>query len=284
MLAGLVVVGLCFTNVSVSFGAYISSVKYAENDQELTQAENNLNTFVQGMHDSKIKTYKELGNSEPVDIVVKNLKARGYPVNEDYVVFIKEIEQYKVLHPGADAKKIVKYFNQHAGLKQKKEGRVVSIMLIPHALAISYNDWTNLSPSEKILVALYPGNALLTSSLATLAFTYTAQKFGDNGLGNMSDGYRHGIWSALMTRDISRAWAFTYGTAHEDVPATVLNSTQADGYFGYQHQNMDLTNNGVGRGVLAWYEYYFNCSDSVVKSRIAAKLTNTPGNIIWLHQ
>lgn len=46
---------------------------------------------------------------------------------------------------------------------------------------------------------------------------------------------------------------------------------------------MDLNNNKVGRGVIAWYEYSFNCSDATVTSRISAKLTNKSGGITWLH-
>jgi hypothetical protein len=103
------------------------------------------------------------------------------------------------------------------------------------------------------------------------------------GLGDKSDGYRHGIWNALMTRDINRVWADAISTAHEDRPKTELEAKQADGYTGYQHKAMDLNNNKVGRSVIAWYEFSTNCSDSTVKSRISAKLTNKSGEITWLH-
>ncbi len=87
-----------------------------------------------------------------------------------------------------------------------------------------------------------------------------------------------------MTRDISRAWAEAYGNAHENVSQSVLQQKDVDGYYRYQHKAMDLSNNNVGRSQIAWYEYWFNCSDSTVKSRISNKMTNKSGGITWLHQ
>lgn len=313
----LMVIGVIASGASVSYGAN-DPVQYGETEQELARAENRLNQGIlefkekelkeiTSFNESKIidktlkqivkqkkgeqinslrnlKSYRDFKTDESVDMAIKNLQERGYPIDVDFSTLSKEIETYKKTHFLDDPKKIVKHFNASAGLMEKRGERekfIFSLVAIAHAL--SYSEWTKLTASEKLLIASNPVAALKTNSIKQLAYNYTTEKFGSNGLGDKTDGYRHGIWSALMTRSISRAWAEAYGTAHEDRQQTELSSRQSDGYYGWQHKGMDLANNKVGRDSIAWYEYWFNCSDSTVKSRISGKLTNMPGDITWLH-
>lgn len=310
---------LAISGITVTYGAGAPD-QHAETEAELQQAEGRLNNIISEaktrelkdialFDDSKItdrtqrqllkqrksdrsqylqniKTLKDFQSEESIDKTIQSLETKGYPVDVAFAVLCREIESYKKTNPEAEPKMIVRHFNTEAGLQEKESGGdIVSLSFgVPaFAYTISYSAWTSLTTSEKLLVASNPSAALKTKSIQKVAYDYTTQKFGSNGLGDKSDGYRHGIWNALMTRDISRTWAEAIATAHEDRPQTELNSKQADGYYGWQHKNMDLNNNKVGRGVIAWYEYSVNCSDATVKSRISAKLTNTSGSITWLH-
>ncbi len=256
------------SGVQISNGA--KEYRYAESDQELAQAEAHY-------------AYSADTNEQTVADAIKELESRGYTYDQSFAILMKEIESFKKEKREQDPKKIVRYFNAKAGLKQKPENRKISVRLAPLAQAISYADWSRLTTGEKIMIASNPVAGLKTNALGNTAYIYTQQKFGTNGLGDRSDGYRHAIWNALMTRDINRAWADGYATAHEDKTWAELNTRDTDGYFKYQHRTMDLNNNRVGRDVIAWYEFFFNCSDATVQNRISAKLINTSGNIIWLH-
>ncbi|MDQ3014826.1 MAG: hypothetical protein M3Q73_03110 [bacterium] len=276
------VIVMLMSGVNISYGAP-QAIQYAETDQELIDAERRLDSIILKMQDEHLKNYKDFQEDASVEVTVGLIKEKGYPINKEFLALSYKIESYKKKNPHDDLKKVVKHFNQQAGLKDKAADKKLSIQFTQIAHALSYGEWTVLTTAEKLLIAANPSKALMTNSIKQVAFNYTAQKFGYNGLGDSSDGYRHGMWSALMTRDISRAWAEAYGNAHEDRPTTELQARQADGYTGYQHKAMDLANNKVGRDAIKWYEYYFNCWDSTVKSRISAKLTNTAGNIVWLH-
>lgn len=311
------IVSILVLDISVSFGAN-NSVGLAESDDELLQAEILLNNAIAEIKDKEnkeidsfdenritdknqkaefrkkkaekkeylknLKSYEDFKTSGTIEDVKKELEKKGYPIDNKFYALCKEIEAYKKSNPSDDSKKVVKYFNSKFELKEKpKKEKLLSFSFGTSAFALSYSDWTRLTTSEKLLIASDPAAALMTNSIKEIAFKWTQEKFGYNGLGDKSDGYRHGIWNALMTRDISRSWAFAYATAHEDKSQAELQKKAADGYYEYQHRDMDLHNNQVGRDQIAWYEFSFNCGDSTVKSRISAKLTNKSADIIWLH-
>ena len=231
-----------------------------------------------------IKSYKDIALQRSVNDTVSELEKRGYEIDIRFAELCLEIEKYKLENSTNDVKEIAQYLNN----KFEEDGTKHSLFSLSFQTAqaytsISYTTWISLTTSEKLLVASNPSAAIATQAIQKKAYDFTKTKFGFNGLGDKSDGYRHGIWNALMTRDISRAWAEAFATAHEDKPKSVLDAKDVDGYTGWQHKTMDLDNNKVGRSVIAWYEYSFNCSDSTVKTRISNKLTNTSGNITWLH-
>ena len=317
ILVMLMVVSILLSGISVSFGES-DPVEYAESEDELLQAEillNNViaeskdkeNKEIDSVDESKIadknaksefkkkkaekkqylknlKSYKDFNTFGTIEDVEKALTEKGYPINNEFATLCKEIDNYRCENSSEDIKNVVKHFNSKAGLKEKsKKKRLISFSSGTAAYALSYSDWTRLTTSEKLLIASDPKAALMTNSLSKVAYKWTQEKFGYNGLGDKSDGFRHGVWNALMTRDISRSWASAYATAHEDIPQAELQKKDSDGYYKYQHKSMDLHNNQVGRDQIAWYEFFFNCGDSTVKSRISAKLTNKSADIIWLH-
>lgn len=282
-LAVAIAMSVVMAGAHVSYGA--KNEGYAETHQEIIEAEQKLNAHILEEKDEQIKKYSdfELYRDESVDGAVAQLRDRKYEVDDRFVQLAKEIESYKKSKSQDNTIQIVKHFNAKAGLREKSGKRKINIILVPRVYAVTYSEWAALTTAEKLLAATNPVKALITNTHMNNAFIFTKEKFGFNGLGDKSDGYRRGIWNALMTRDISRSWASAYATAHEEVPQNELTSKQADGFYGYQHKAMDLTNNAVGRSVVAWYEYFFNLSDTTIKNRISAKLINTPGNIVWLH-
>ena len=144
--------------------------------------------------------------------------------------------------------------------------------------------WNALTTKEKVLIALEPKKALMTKELADLAYSMTNKEFGYNGLGDKSDGFRHGTWNALLTRDISRAWAELYTTAHESGKSNEqLERRAADNFKEKDHRKMDLHNNAEGRDVIKWYDTILNVSNSDLKRRVKRKLTNKKSDIYWLH-
>ncbi len=105
---------------------------------------------------------------------------------------------------------------------------------------------------------------------------------GWNGLGDLSDAFHHAIWNALMSRYISEAWAYLYATAHEDKSEEELNQKATDGYYEWQHRDMDLYNNQQGRDVWYWYDSILYTFDSDLVDRVLTKLNN--GELTWLHE
>lgn len=299
---------------NVSFAAS-SPVTYAETDNELIEAEIDLNNMLDQIKKEeseqlesilnenvlnseeekmieeekndleKLETYEDFDTIGTVEDAKKMLEDKGYPIDKNFISMCKEIEEYKNEQSEDDLKEVVKYFNSEAGLKEKndEDKSKLSFNFGVNVCALSYSDWTSLTSAEKLLIASDPKAATITNSLQKLAFDWTQSKFGYNGLGDKSDGYRHGVWNALMTRDISRSWAKAYATAHEDKSQSQLNKKASDGWYEYQHRDMDLHNNQIGRDQIASYEFGFNCSDSTIKSRISAKLTNSSSGIKWLH-
>lgn len=260
LLVPIVIGAVFFSGVTVSYGESLP-VQYAETEIELVQAEERLNKVIKDVKAQELReitafddraltdkaskqlanqkktertkylqnitTYKDFKGAESVDEAIKNLRAKEYPVDEVFAILCKEIEAYKKTLSVDDPKKIVKHFNQKAGLIEKRSGEKtveLTFGLPAKAYSVSYSSWTKLTTAEKLLVASNPAAALLTNSIQKKAFDYTTQKFGSNGLGDKSDGYRHGIWNALMARDINRAWAEAISTAHEDRPQKELNS------------------------------------------------------------
>lgn len=314
ILAMLLITSLTLSGFVVSFGTS-EITNYAESDEELVQAENQLNTQIDRIKEKtnkeidiiesdknldkevkkkinqekeklkNLKNYKDFKSNAKTNEVEKDLKDKGEFLDSSFVELCKEIEKYKEENPTVAIKEVVKHFNSLAGLKEKpKRKKLVSFSFENTVVALSYSEWTVLTAGEKLLLATNPSKAILTNSCKEKAFNFTKDKFGFNGLGDKSDGYRHGMWNALMTRDIDRSWASTYATAHEDKTQEQLNKKAVDGYYEYQHRNMDLHNNQIGRDQVAWYEVWPFLTDSTLKNRISAKLTNNSNDITWLHE
>jgi hypothetical protein len=105
--------------------------------------------------------------------------------------------------------------------------------------------YDKLTQAEKDLVKKYPAAAYMISKNKTAAEVETKDRFGDNGLNDKSDAYRHAFFNALNQRDCGKdpstqeSIAKLFSDAHEtDTPPQLEKEKQ-----------MDLFNNSIGHVV-----------------------------------
>lgn len=105
-----------------------------------------------------------------------------------------------------------------------------------------YDELRSLTQQELSLYASHPAEAIKVQAAANEAEQSTAKcwsaytRWQGNG-----DAYRHAYWSALMTRRISRDFAYDAGLAHEGLARGYnFSSLSAD-------TKMDVQNNYFGR-------------------------------------
>lgn len=223
---------------------------------------------------------------ESVEEVSEYLEVKGYEVDDEDLELCEIIEEIKEDSDSELPELIVEVNNQIIEEYDEKKWEFGINVSASNAYKEAYSQWTSLTSDEKALIICEPKKAIATKALTKKAFEMTQKRFGYNGLGDKSDGFRHGVWNALMTRDITRAWAKAYATAHESGKTKKqLEKKAADGYTEKRHREMDLHNNSIGRDVIKWYDTSINVSDSKLKKRIENKLTNNKSTgIYWLHK
>jgi hypothetical protein len=105
-----------------------------------------------------------------------------------------------------------------------------------------YDQWSNLTPAEKVYIGLHPEHALIIKNSKDTAFNETSRRFGHNGHNDRTDAFRHCFWSAILARDIGYMNALWFTTAHESGPGNPPDE-----------KAMDLHNNGVGAKIGRWW-------------------------------
>ncbi len=99
----------------------------------------------------------------------------------------------------------------------------------------SISDWASLSNEERLLCVGNPSACLKIRSAATYAENEAFNVFPDGARHGRQDAFRHALWNAVMTTEISYWWAEHWSNAHEsDAP----NNNERE---------MDYYNNSVGR-------------------------------------
>lgn len=97
----------------------------------------------------------------------------------------------------------------------------------------------NLTAEEKVLVALFPAQALIIMGNKEPAETETENRFGNNGINNKSDAFRHAFFNAMNTNDVGDIVARKFSNAHEsETPPNLILEKQ-----------MDLHNNNIGHNI-----------------------------------
>jgi len=125
----------------------------------------------------------------------------------------------------------------------------LTISLTPSARADGFVDeavtkgvegWKQLNPAEKVLVVMYPIEALFVRRDGKLAVAESERRYGRGNQASLFDGngdaFRHTYWNALMARSIGAGMAKLFADAHEyRYDGTTLS------------RDMDLANNASGR-------------------------------------
>ena len=94
----------------------------------------------------------------------------------------------------------------------------------------------DLTAREKVLVVLYPIQALIIKNNKEPATLETVDRFGFNGRNEKSDAFRHAFFNAMNANDAGRRVANLFSDAHEsEVPTNLI-----------LEKEMDLFNNEVG--------------------------------------
>lgn len=104
-----------------------------------------------------------------------------------------------------------------------------------------------LTAREKALIAMFPVQAYLISRNIEPARNETVNIYGNNGLNDKSDAFRHAYFSALNARDVGVLFARLFGEAHEsEVPSQLSLEKEMDlhnneqGYTAYSQNSGSL--------------------------------------------
>jgi hypothetical protein len=103
------------------------------------------------------------------------------------------------------------------------------------ATASLFDQVNHLTPAEKLYILRHPHHALTIKDSKETAYAETRRRFGRNGHNDQSDAFRHCFWSALLARELGKANALEFTTAHESSPS----NDPAE-------KAMDLYNNRIG--------------------------------------
>ncbi len=163
--------------------------------------------------------------------VNEQLKISGYSVSIDSIIndplyidlpHSKEIELLKAENPHLSPEQLVEFINNLQIFNSNIEGPSIhSYSSSSSGYEVVKNAWLQINNYEKVLVVSNPGKAYITDLTKHKAYSYT---IGYNGLGDISDAFRHAIWNALMSKYISESWAYQFATAHEMKSADVVYS------------------------------------------------------------
>ena len=99
-----------------------------------------------------------------------------------------------------------------------------------------YAIWNELTSEEQNLIISFPMEAYNIFKNREVAESATQLKFGNNGLNDKSDAFRHAYFNAINTKKVGAYMAKLFSDAHEsETPLKLLLEKQ-----------MDLFNNAIG--------------------------------------
>lgn len=129
--------------------------------------------------------------------------------------------------------------------------------------------YDRLTAAEKALVKKYPTHAYMISKNKPVAENETISIFGQNGLNDKSDAFRHAFFNAMNRRDLGldpmtlENIAKLFSDAHEsEVPSQLQ-----------KEKDMDLWNNNIGH-MVGNVMFPIFTSNSSLSSDVLTKLTN----------
>ena len=192
----------------------------------------------------------------------------------DIAYFLKMAENLK--NEGLNVDEIVEQINKEA----ENEVPNNNSRSISDQIYRAIKGWKNLNDIEKKLYVTHPVAALQVNIASKRAAKYTYKTFDFNGLGDVTDAFRHAVWCALMARDIGPELAKEFSDAHENgYTDEELAQYVRDGNTGYAHKDMDLYNNQIGIAIGSKYN-----TDEEIVACVKSLLTNQRGKgLFWLN-
>jgi hypothetical protein len=131
-----------------------------------------------------------------------------------------------------------------------------------------YDVWRTLTKKEKEIFKLYPALAIIMNRNKRIAEQTTIQRYGNNGLNDNSDAFRHAYFNAINARDMGKYAAKLLSDAHEsETPTRWALEVQ-----------MDLFNNNIGHEAGHNFDHY---NDTQMSNLIFNKIMNGDGR--YLH-
>jgi hypothetical protein len=131
------------------------------------------------------------------------------------------------------------------------------------------NQYDRLTAAEKALVKKYPTHAYMISRNKPVAEQETISIFGQNGLNDKSDAFRHAFFNAMNMRDLGKDpmtlqnIAKLFSDAHEtEVPPQLQ-----------KEKDMDLWNNAIGH-IVGDVIFPIFTSNSSLSNDVFNRLTN----------
>ncbi|MDB0025580.1 hypothetical protein N9E92_00100 [Polaribacter sp.] len=130
-----------------------------------------------------------------------------------------------------------------------------------------YDVWRELTQKEKEIFKLYPAAAIILNRNRTIAEQRTILNYGNNGLNDNSDAFRHAYFNALNSRDMGKWLAKKLSDAHESETPTIWSL----------EVQMDLFNNNIGHQV---GHDFPNDNDIQIGNTIKDKINNGLGRYL----
>lgn len=246
-----------------------------DNDSNKNGKENDNKEECPVCHDCETEETKTA--EEEKDLGFIDLRKRGY--SADDLVFIDLVEEIEALkQKDMTEEEILAAVDElaEAELEYAENNRTLDDLVTK-----VYSMWQGLTTAEKRLIICHPKKAMAAYAAAQKSTEYTIAVFGHNGLGDISDGFRHVLWCAMMTRDAGEKFARAYAEAHEgEKTEEDLMQAAGDGFLEKDHREMDKYNNEIGFSIGA--SKYMSNEELIYAIR--DRLTNNINNgIIWLH-
>lgn len=216
-------------------------------------------------------------DEEEKDLGFVDLRKRGY--SADDLVFIDLVEEIEALkETDMTEEEIIAAVDE---LAQEELEYAQNNRTLDDLVTRVYSMWQGLTTAEKKLIICHPKKAMAAYAAAQKSTEYTIAVFGYNGLGDISDGFRHVLWCAMMARDAGEKFARAYAEAHEgEKTEEELMEVASDGFLEKNHREMDNHNNEIGFAI-GTGKYLSN--EEMIYA-IRDKLTNNINTgIIWLH-
>jgi len=129
---------------------------------------------------------------------------------------------------------------------------IFMIVLTPHQTVYGQNAKIKISRPEIFWAIAHPFQVRKALNISKIAIAITDSIENDSILtdrsGGQLDAFKHGIWMAILTKEIGGKAAIKLGNAHEK--ANYLNFKKGRPYSSHMHTVMDSLNNisGAKRG------------------------------------